>query len=80
VTAGTGEWGAPWSRVYLAGWLEPSEVHQAAGMVMVQLSVGPADAIARLRGYAALTDRPLTEVARAVLDRSLHFEPVRRRS
>jgi hypothetical protein len=65
---------APWSPVFLAGLLEPAEVHQAAGMVMKQLEERSIDAIARLRGHAALIDRPVIDVAWAIIDRELWFE------
>ena len=38
-------------------------VHQAAGMVSVQLDISVADALVRLRAHAFAADRPLTEVA-----------------
>ncbi|UQW99502.1 ANTAR domain-containing protein [Streptomyces sp. RerS4] len=45
------------------GWLDGAEtdheeVHQATGMIMVHLGVGPEDALARLRAHACVTDRP----------------------
>jgi len=48
-------------------------VHQAAGMVSVQLGVRVDVAFARLRAYAFANDRRLSEVARAVVDRRLRF-------
>lgn len=48
-------------------------VHQAAGMVAVQLSVPLADALLRLRGHAFANDQALTDVAEAVVDRRLSF-------
>jgi hypothetical protein len=51
------------------------EVYQAQGMVMVQLGITLADAMARLRARAYATDRTLGEVARDVVSRSLTFEP-----
>ncbi|GAB3661789.1 GAF domain-containing protein [Actinocorallia lasiicapitis] len=50
-------------------------VHQAAGMVSVQLDVDVADAMARLRAYAYLNDRRLADVAAAVIERRLSFDP-----
>jgi GAF domain-containing protein/ANTAR domain-containing protein len=50
-------------------------VHQAAGMISVQLEVRVDVAFARLRAYAFATDRRLTEVAQAVVDRRLRFHP-----
>lgn len=51
-----------------------SAVHQAAGMVSVQLGVSVGEALVRLRAYAFATDRPLTEVAHDVIDRVLTFD------
>lgn len=48
-------------------------VHQAAGMVSVQLGVGVIDALARLRAYAYFQDRRLADVASAVVQRRLRF-------
>jgi hypothetical protein len=49
-------------------------VHQAAGMVAVQLGIGVGDALVRLRAYAFGNDRRLTEVAGAVVARTLRFD------
>jgi hypothetical protein len=62
----------------LGGWLDHglghrAEVHQATGMVLVQLSVGPADALARMRAYAFVHQRLLIDVARDVVRRRLVF-------
>lgn len=46
-------------------------VHQAAGMVSVQLGIPVADALVRLRAYAFKTERRITEVARDVVERRL---------
>ena len=51
------------------------EVHQAAGMVSVQLDVHVTDALARLRAYAYVHDRRLMDVAADVVARKLRFEP-----
>ncbi|HLL68305.1 MAG TPA: ANTAR domain-containing protein [Micromonosporaceae bacterium] len=50
-------------------------VHQATGMVLVQLGVSAATAFVRLRAYAYAHDRPLGDVARDVVARRLRFEP-----
>ncbi len=50
-----------------------AEIHQASGMVMVQLDVPIGIALARLRAYAFASGRPLVEVARAVVARRLIF-------
>jgi hypothetical protein len=49
-------------------------VHQATGMVAVQLEVGVGQALIRLRAHAFGNDRPLTQVASAVVGRSLRFD------
>ena len=51
-----------------------SEIHQATGMVVAQLSVTARIAYLRLRAYAFTQDRPLIEVAREVIGRRLRFE------
>jgi hypothetical protein len=50
------------------------QVYQAAGMVMVQLSVGAEEALLRLRGYAYAHDLLVTEVARDIVGRRLRLE------
>jgi hypothetical protein len=52
------------------GW----EVHQATGMVSVQLSVTMAEALVRLRSHAFATECELRAVASDVIDRHLRFE------
>ena len=49
------------------------EVHQATGMILVQLDVTATDAFARLRAYSFATGRPVTDVARDVVERRLDF-------
>jgi hypothetical protein len=63
----------PWGRLYRVGLLEPPEVHQAVGMLIAQLGVDAEDALARLRGRAAVVDQPVVDVARAVISRRLRF-------
>jgi GAF domain len=50
-----------------------AEVHQAAGMVSVQLDVTVAEALARMRAHAFVHDRLLIDVARDVVARQLMF-------
>jgi hypothetical protein len=50
-----------------------AEIHQATGMVLAQLGVSTADALARLRAYAFVHDRLLIDVARDVVARRLRF-------
>lgn len=59
-------------------WLDHSlgnraEIHQATGMVLVQLGVSPQDALARMRAYAFVEQRLLIDVARDVVSRQLRF-------
>jgi GAF domain-containing protein len=49
-------------------------VHQASGMVAVQLEVSVGQALIRLRAYAFGNGLTLTDVARAVVDRQLRFD------
>jgi hypothetical protein len=51
------------------------EVHQATGMVSVQLGVTVALALARLRAHAYAHERRLRDVARDVVARRLRFHP-----
>lgn len=50
-------------------------VHQASGMVAVQLGIGVAQALIRLRGHAFSEGRPLDDIAQDVVDRRLRFDP-----
>lgn len=64
----------------VASWMEASEaghgeVYQAVGMVMVQLSLAPEQALDRMRARAFVQGRTVTEVARDVLARRLRFAP-----
>jgi hypothetical protein len=59
-------------------WLEPivagrAEIHQATGMVMMQLGIPVADALARIRGYAFVHQRLLIDIAHEVVARRLSF-------
>jgi hypothetical protein len=51
------------------------EVHQATGMITVQLGVSVAVALVRLRAYAYAHDRRLRDVAADVVARRLRFHP-----
>jgi len=66
--------GAPWP-----GWAAPStyraQVHQATGMISVQLDVDLAEALVRLRAHAYAEDRRVAEVADDVVARRLRFDP-----
>lgn len=50
-----------------------AEIHQATGMVAVQLEVSPADALSHLRAHAWSVQRPLADVAADVVGRRLRF-------
>lgn len=50
-----------------------AEVHQASGMVAVQLDVAVADAEARLRAHAYAENRSVVEVARDIVERRLRL-------
>jgi hypothetical protein len=49
-------------------------VHQASGMVAVQLGVSVGEALARLRAYAFANDRLLADVAEAIVARKLRLD------
>lgn len=49
-------------------------IHQASGMVSVQLGVSVAEALVRLRAHAFATDSPLADVAAEVVARALRFD------
>jgi hypothetical protein len=60
------------------GWLDHAvahraEIHQATGMVSMQLEVGAAEALARMRAYAFVHNRLLIDVAHDVVTRRLAF-------
>jgi ANTAR domain-containing protein len=51
------------------------EIHQATGMISVQLGVGIAEAFSRLRARAFAQGRPLSELAADVVARRQRFNP-----
>ena len=51
------------------------EVHQATGMIAVQLGTSVEGAFSRLRAYAYAHDRQLSTVAADVVSRRIRFEP-----
>jgi ANTAR domain len=53
------------------------EIHQATGMISVQLGVGIAEAFSRLRARAFAQGRPLSELAADVVARRGRFDPER---
>ncbi|HEU5109378.1 MAG TPA: GAF and ANTAR domain-containing protein [Micromonosporaceae bacterium] len=52
-----------------------AQVHQATGMIQVQLGVTAETAFARLRAHAYAHDRRLGDAARDVVERRMRFEP-----
>jgi hypothetical protein len=54
-------------------WAVRDQVDQATGMVVAQLRVSPADALAVLRAHAFAHSTTLAEVSGWVLDRTLDF-------
>jgi GAF domain/ANTAR domain len=57
------------------GWrLDHAKVHQATGMIMVQSGVSAETALARLRAFAFVQERPIEEVACEVVARRLRFD------
>jgi hypothetical protein len=54
-----------------------AQVHQATGMIVVQLGISAEAAFARLRAYAFGHERRLGDVARDVVERRLRFSPDR---
>jgi hypothetical protein len=51
-----------------------AEIHQASGMVSIQVDVSVADALVRLRAHAFSTGRPLRQVAADVVARRMRLE------
>jgi len=64
-------------RGFRPGWGRPAtchaDVHQATGMISIQLEASLAEALVRLRAHAYARDRPVTETAADVLARRLRF-------
>ncbi|GGV37656.1 ANTAR domain-containing protein [Streptomyces spectabilis] len=54
--------------------LHRAVVHQATGMISVQLGVTLVEALVRLRGFAFGSERPLGDVAEDVVARRLRFD------
>ncbi|MBA3744657.1 GAF and ANTAR domain-containing protein [Sporichthya sp.] len=52
-----------------------AEIHQATGMVSVQLGVPLNIALLRIRARAFTEDRPLSDLAQAVVARTVRFQP-----
>jgi hypothetical protein len=52
-----------------------AEIHQAVGIVRVQLEISALDALARIRAYAFAEQRPLSDIAHDVVSERLHLTP-----
>jgi len=55
--------------------LSRREIHQATGMVLVQLGLTATEALMRLRAHAFANDQSVRDVAREVVERTLVFTP-----
>jgi len=53
------------------------EVHQATGILLVELGLTADESFAQLRAYAFAAQRPIREVARDVVERRLDFRDLR---
>jgi hypothetical protein len=65
---------------YLDHWEPPQTlyravVHQAVGMLSVQLALPLADALLRLRAYAYRSGRPVNDVSHDIVTRQLRLDP-----
>jgi hypothetical protein len=65
--------GVPVEEGQHAVWTERDQVSQATGVVVAQLGIGPADALAVLRAHAFAHEASVAQISRAVLDRELDF-------
>lgn len=54
-------------------WATRSGIHQATGMVIAQLRIDPADALALLRAHAFAENTSLADVAERIVNRQLAF-------
>lgn len=50
-----------------------AEIHQASGVIAVQLQIHPDEALIRLRGYAFATDEPLATIAGRIIHGQLRL-------
>ncbi|MCZ4103688.1 MULTISPECIES: ANTAR domain-containing protein [Streptomyces] len=55
--------------------LQQAVVHQATGMISVQLSVPLPQALLRLRGHAYSSGRSITDISQDILARRLRLDP-----
>ncbi len=69
------EAGGPGDERWLSGLAtDQDQVYQATGMIMAQLGVGTAEALARLRAHAFAQARTAVDVARDVVELRLRFD------
>lgn len=54
-------------------WMVRDKIHQATGMVVAQLAIGPEDALALIRAYAFSEDMGLGSLAIEVIERRRNF-------
>jgi hypothetical protein len=54
-------------------WASRAKVHQATGMVVAQMKIGPDDALALLRAHAYAQQMTLTDLASAIVERRVRF-------
>ena len=59
--------------------LSRAEVYQAVGVLIAQLAIPPAEALARLRGYAFANSRSTSDVAYDIIDHTLRLSDDRTR-
>lgn len=64
----------PWTDAQPGGELHRAVVHQATGMLSVQLGLPLAQALLRLRAYAYGHDRSIVEAARDIVSRRLRLD------
>ena len=65
----------PDTDVHEGPWAARASIHQATGMVVVQMGVSPDDALALLRAHAYGQQTTLAEIAQAVIERRISFTP-----
>lgn len=54
--------------------LPTPELFQAQGMIMIQLGLGPVDALARIRAHAYASDQRIGDIARDIVDKRLKLD------
>jgi GAF domain-containing protein len=72
-----GALGVPFPPDLDGGWSSRAVVHQATGMVAVQLGTGLGDALARIRAFAYAAERSIYDVASDVVVHRKRFDDLR---